>query len=236
MNAMIATLEDVSWTNLALPCPAREAFPAVSAPVTPTLESRSGRSATDGDAAWIARIRAGDEDAARALVERLYPTVIKMVRSHLPRRTSEEDLAQAIFAKVFKHLGQFSCLVPLEHWVSRIAINTCMHQLRHELCRPELRMGDLSEEENAVINNLASTTADLPGDQGAAAREMLEQLLVRLKPDERVVITLLHLEERSVGEISRVTGWSVSRVKVKAFRARQKLRKLWKTLLHSERC
>jgi len=67
------------------------------------------------------------------------------------------------------------------------------------------------------------------------ARELLEELLARLLPDERLVITLLHLEERSTEEISRITGWSISRVKVKAFRTRRKMRRLWKRSLAEQR-
>ena len=186
------------------------------------------------DAAWIARVRQGDEDAARALVERLYPTIIKVVRCHLPRRTSEDDLTQAVFGKIFKSLHQFSGLVPLEHWVSRIAVNTCLNQLKHETIRPELRMSDLSEEQEAVVQHLACTNDEVPGARRGAAREVVARLLPLLKPDERLVITLLHLEERGTVEISRLTGWSVSSVKVKAFRARRKMRGLWDTLLQKE--
>jgi RNA polymerase sigma factor (sigma-70 family) len=188
------------------------------------------------DAAWIARVRQGDEDAAGALVERLYPTVLKSIRCHLPPRTSEEDLTQAVFAKIFKSLHQFSGGVPLEHWVSRITINTCLNQLKHERGRPELRMSDLSEEQEAVVQHLACTTAELPGDQGRNARELVERLLAPLRPDDRLVITLLHLEERSVKEVSRMTGWTVSLVKVKAFRARRKMRGLWQTLVKRGHC
>jgi RNA polymerase sigma-70 factor (ECF subfamily) len=187
------------------------------------------------DTAWIAEVRAGNEDAARALVQRLYPTVMKSVRCHLPRRTSEEDLAQAVFVKIFRKLDQFSGLVPLEHWVSRIAVNTCLNQLQHESLRPELRMSDLSEEQEAVVNHLASTVQDLPGDQSRAARELVEQLLARLKPEDRLVITLLHLEERSTAEVSRLTGWSVTVVKVRAFRARHRMREVYRTLFQHER-
>lgn len=200
----------------------------------PAIDEPSDRVSELNDADWIVRVLNGDEEAASALVERLYPTVIKSVRCHLPRRTSQEDLVQAVFAKIFAKLSQFSGLVPLEHWVSRIAINTCINQLKHEAVRPELRMSDLSEEEEAVVSHLASTDADLPGDRCNAAREVVDKLLARLKPEERTVITLLHLEERSVEDISRATGWSVSSVKVKAFRARHKMHKLWQTLLHSE--
>jgi RNA polymerase sigma factor (sigma-70 family) len=186
----------------------------------------------DGD--WISRVQAGDEEAARALVHRLYPTVVRSIRCRLPRRTSEEDVVQAVFAKIFKKLGQFSGRVPLEHWVSRIAVNTCLDQIKQESVRPELRMGDLSEEESAVVEHLTVTNDELPSGRQNAARELLARLLLELKPDERMVITLLHIEERSTQQVSRLTGWSISLVKVKAFRARNKLRKLWRTLLNGE--
>ena len=182
------------------------------------------------DADWISRIQQGDEDAARDLFLRLYPTVISIVRGHRARRTLEEDLTQAVFAKVFAKLSQFSGLVPLEHWVSRIAVNTCINQLKHEKVRPELRMSDLSEEQEAVAQQLAVTEGDLPDSQATGARELVEELLSRLRPEERLVLTLLHLEERSAEEISRRTGWSISCVKVRAFRARAKMRTLWESL------
>src|SRR5438477_12602094 len=84
-----------------------------------------------------------DDEAARALVRQLYPLVAKIVRAHRPRRTAEEDLCQMIFIKVFQKLSQFSGKVPLEHWVSRIADNTCLNQIESEKIRPELRHADL---------------------------------------------------------------------------------------------
>jgi RNA polymerase sigma-70 factor, ECF subfamily len=188
-----------------------------------------------GDSAWVAQVRAGDEDAARALVRRLYPTVMKLIRCRLPRRATDEDLAQTVFAKIFSKLHQFSGSVPLEHWVSRIVVNTCFNQFRHEMVRPELRMSDLSVEEELMVQQLVSTEAELPGSCRNAAREVVEKLLDRLTPDERLVITLLHLEEKSVKDICRITGWSTPTVKVRAFRARQKMRRLWKTLLAGAR-
>src|SRR5437016_9340589 len=87
-----------------------------------------------------------DDEAARALVRQLYPLVSKLVRAHRPRRAAEEDLSQMIFIKVFQKLSQFSGKVPLEHWVSRIAVNTCLNQIASEKVRPELRQADLSDE------------------------------------------------------------------------------------------
>ena len=183
------------------------------------------------DAAWIADIRAGDEAAATALVERLSPLVLKCVRSHRPRRTSEDDMVQAVFMKIFSKLDQFSGQVPLEHWVSRITINTCIKQLDYESVRPELRMSDLREEEEAVVQQLAASPEELPGDYALGARELVAKLLTLLRPDDRTVITLLHLESRSTEEVSRLTGWSVPVVKVRAFRARNKMRRALKSLL-----
>lgn len=188
---------------------------------------------TSTDADWISRVQQGDEDAARELFQRLYPTVIGIVRGHRPKRTLEEDLTQAVFTKVFAKLDQFSGLVPLEHWVSRIAVNTCINQLKHEKVRPELRMSDLSEEQEAVVQQIAVSESDLPDSQAIGAREIVDELLSRLRPEERLILTLLHLEERSAEEISRRTGWSISCVKVRAFRARAKMRTLWEALYPS---
>jgi RNA polymerase sigma-70 factor (ECF subfamily) len=131
-----------------------------------------------------------------------------------------------IFIKILQKLPQFSGTVPLEHWVSRIAINTCINQIQAEKARPELREADLSEEQAAVIHNLAATTGDLGPDQTFASRQLVEHLMEALKPAERLVIDLLYLQQRSVAEIRRLTGWSGALVKVRAFRARQKMRKL----------
>src|SRR3954465_4159443 len=123
-------------------------------------------------AACLERIRQQDEEAARLLLHHLYPFVIKLVRSHLPRRTSEEDLAQTIFMKIFAKLDQYSGTVPLEHWVSRIAINACLNQVRVEKVRPELRWSDLSEEEAYVLQTLTATADEVHPDQHFASKEL----------------------------------------------------------------
>ena len=165
-----------------------------------------------------------DDDAARALVRQLYPLVSKLVRAHRPRRTAEEDLCQMIFIKVFQKLSQFSGKVPLEHWVSRIAVNTCLNQIESERVRPELRHADLSEEEQAVVENLAISAEELAPDRRFASRQLVEHLLDALKPVERLAIDLLYLQGRSVEEIRKITGWSAALIKVRAYRARQKMK------------
>lgn len=129
-----------------------------------------------------------------------------------------------IFIKVFQKLSQFSGKVPLEHWVSRIAVNTCLSQIEAEKVRPELRHADLSEEEQAVVENLASSSDELAPDRQFASRQLVEHLLELLKPVERLVIDLLYLQGRSVEEIHQITGLGAAAIKVRAFRARQKMK------------
>ena len=129
-----------------------------------------------------------------------------------------------IFIKIFQKLSQFSGKVPLEHWVSRIAVNTCLSQIESERVRPELRQADLTEEEEAVVNNLAVSSEELAPDHQLASRQLVEHLLEFLKPVERLVIDLLYLQGRSVEEIHQITGLGVAAIKVRAFRARQKMK------------
>jgi len=175
--------------------------------------------------ALVAAALREDDEAARTLVRHLFPFVARLVRAHRPQRAAEEDLCQMIFIKMFQKLPQFSGTVPLEHWLSRIAINTCLNAVAAEKARPELRHADLSEAQATVVENLASTTAEMDPSEKFAARELVAQLLERLKPAERLVIDLLHLQEKSVEEVSRLTGWSKALVKVRAFRARQRLKR-----------
>ena len=175
------------------------------------------------------QVRAGDDDAARALVEHFYPKVIRIVRSHLPRRTLEEDLAQEVFLKMFVRLEQYEARdgKPFEHWLARLAVRTCLDALRSERRRPEWLFGDLPLLEGGERDWLDYLSAPEPGDaptDAFAARELVEKLLSLLSADDRLILTLLDLEQRSVSEICALTGWNASRVKVRAFRARRKLR------------
>lgn len=185
-------------------------------------------------AGCLERVRLRDQAAARELVEHLHPLVIRIVRSHLPRRVAEEDLAQDIFLKVFTRLEQYQGSVPFPHWVSRIAVTTCIDQLRAQKRRPEFRWADLSEGEAEVLETVTADEGAVAPGQAVAARELVERLLGQLKPDDRMVIRLLDLEQKSIAEISALTGWNSSLIKVRAFRARRKLQKLFAELKKME--
>ncbi len=184
--------------------------------------------------ALLAGVRRNDQAAARALVEALHPLVRRIVRSHLPRRTAEEDLAQEVYLKMFSRLEQYRGEMPLPHWVSRIAVTTCIDQLRHQQRRPELRWADLTENEAEVLDAVLSGSDGEDATDTIAAKELVGRLLDQLSPADRTVITLLDLEQKSVAEIRALTGWGASMIKVRAFRARRKLRKLFEQLERKE--
>ena len=175
----------------------------------------------------LANAQAGDNAAGQALVEALYPMVIRIAQNHRPIRMTEEDLAQEVFLKLFARLDRYEARqgVPFEHWVSRLAVRTCLDCLRSERRRPEVRQGDLPEDEQDWLEYLLVEQAPTPESSDFAAVEMLERLLATLAPEDRLVLRLLDLEQKSTAEISALTGWSRPAVKVRAFRARRRLRK-----------
>ena len=181
--------------------------------------------------ACLARGRAGDEKAILELFHYMHPHVAKIVQSNLPPRESAEDLIQQVCVKIISHLNQFSGKVPFLHWVSRIAVNTCLNQIRHEKRRPEVRLADLSEDEAAVVEHLAAVPDELDASDHVAAKEIVDKLLGALKPPDRLLMRLMYLEGRHVDEIAALTGWSRSLIKVRAFRARAQLRRCYSSLM-----
>jgi RNA polymerase sigma-70 factor (ECF subfamily) len=180
--------------------------------------------------ACIEGLRRQDERAAADFVRELYPLVLKLVRSHLPRRASEEDLCQVVFIKILSNVGQYSGKVPIEHWISRIAINTCLNALKAESIRPELRWSDLSADQATLLEGLASDSEAADPSDAAASRDLVETLLAGLKPPDRLLITMLHLEGYSMDDVRQATGWNIATIKVRAFRARRKLKQIFQEL------
>ena len=174
----------------------------------------------------LQRVRAGDMASAHALIGHLHPLVRRMVRNHLPRRGSEEDLMQDVFLKLLQKLDSYEERegIPFEHWVSRLTVRTCLDALRAEKARPEWRMADLSDGETEWLEYLLNRQATAPSDHAADAGAVVTRLLALLSPPDRLVLTLLDLEERSTQEIAQMTGWTRPMVKMRAMRARHKLR------------
>ena len=172
----------------------------------------------------IALVKHGDEPAARRLVDVLYPQVIRIVRSHLPNRSDDDDDVQEVFMKVFTKIDQYRTEHDLfDHWVARIAINHCRDRLRSLRSRRVLSYADLNAEEATFVSQLMQETATPQATVSEETLVVLEKLLSGLNERERIVIRLLDLEQRPVREVAELTGWGESKVKVTAMRARRHL-------------
>ena len=173
----------------------------------------------------IADVRRGDENACCRLLDHLYPVIVPIVRKNLPCLDDEEDLLQEIFMKIFTRIKQYSGKVPITHWASRIAVNTCYDQLRRQKKRPISNFGDIESHEGRHLGHRAATEPQRVTELGGEiAGELLDKLLATLNISEQAVIRLLDLEERSIMETCELTGWGASKVKVTAMRARRKLK------------
>lgn len=185
----------------------------------------------------LKRVQGQDEDAARQLVAHVHPLLMRIVRSHRPVRMAEEDLLQEILVKMFQKLEQYEVRegAPFEHWLSRVAVRTCLDALRAEKRRPETRWEDLSEGEMLWLEFMVADDAGAPDTAPEETREIVGRLLAQLSPEDRLVISLMDLEQKSVAEVCQITGWNGPLVKIRAFRARRKLKSLAEKLFKGKR-
>jgi len=159
----------------------------------------------------------GDEAAFEDLVSRHKSRIFSLVARFSRDAHQIDDLAQEVFVRAWQRLEQFRKEAPFEHWLVKIAVHTCYDFVRRQ-------------QRSRFFQSVPVETIDLPAPDTLSAddaRERVEAALARLKPKERLILTLLELEERSIREVAELTGWSESAVKLRAFRARQALKKIF---------
>ena len=179
----------------------------------------------------LERARSEDEDACDRLVELLYPLVANRVRNHIRASSDREDVMQEVFTKVFLKIDQYRGPQPFEHWVSRLTVTTCYDWLRKRQARPLLSYSDLDDSEAEIVERtLHGSLAPDDSPQRDLLDGLLDKLIARLKPREQIVIRLLDLEELSIKEAMDATGWSASKIKTTAMRARRKLAEMVRRL------
>ncbi|MBI5386501.1 MAG: RNA polymerase sigma factor [Verrucomicrobia bacterium] len=176
------------------------------------------------DAELIAAVLSGETAPFEVLVQRYLPRVFATARRYARRESEVEDIVQEVWLKAFQKLRTFRGDAPFEHWLMRLAVRTCYDALRAHQRNREATFTDLSDDESDWLERFGAAPENA-SESAAAARALVERLLSMLSPPARLVITLLEIEEKSVKEISKLTGWSVPLVKVRAFRARAEMRK-----------
>ncbi len=175
---------------------------------------------------------AGDEFAFELLFDRHKRMVAVIAGRYFRRPEQVEEIMQISFAKAFVDLTGFRGAhdLSLASWLSRIAVNTCLDTLRRQKRKPEDLCCELTDRE-------AETLVELGSDPGRNAekdlldRDLTEKLLARVGDEDRALLQMLYAEEMSVAEIVELTGWSASKVKIKAWRARKVLRRALKKFM-----
>ena len=177
------------------------------------------------EAELIAAVLKGETALFEPLIQKYSPRVFATARRYARRESEVEDIAQEVWLKAFQKLSSFRGDAPFEHWLMRLTVRTCYDFLRGHQRNRESSFSELTEPEDDWLERFV-TQPETAGEDAAAARQLVQRLMEQLSPPARLIITLLEIEDRSVKEISQLTGWSVPLVKVRAFRARAEMRKL----------
>ncbi len=167
----------------------------------------------------LAASLAGDGEAFGRIVRRYQGRIAAQMRRFSRDPEELEELVQDVFVEAFRSLPSYRQRAPLLHWLRRIATRVGYRFWKRQA--KERRQRDPRPE--WILGQTAAADAQEPSE----AAELLHRLLGRLPPADRLVLTLLYFEQCSVREIAERTGWNRPLVKVRAFRARRKLRGLF---------
>jgi len=183
----------------------------------------------ESDESLVEAARLGDDSAFEQIFDRHRRRITRMVGRFFSRPERVEEIIQDVFTKVYFALGAYSAErgASFAAWLSRVAINSCYDELRRARRRPESSISDITSEELVWLSSqLKPQSAERDAESSVISRDLANKLLARLGPDDRLVLTLLDAQELSVAEIAALMGWKVSKVKVRAHRARQSLRRV----------
>ena len=171
-------------------------------------------------------------------MRRYSPRVFHVAHRFFRDRSQAEEAAQETFLKAFTQLKRFAGRGSREGWLTRIATNTCLNLIRTASRRPELITAELSEDETEWLEKKVSEGAGShhrDAEDRVVARDLAQRLLEGLSPEDRLALTMIDGEQASVSDVAEMTGWSESKVKVRAFRARKKAREALEKLLGRNR-
>ena len=189
----------------------------------PRVKSRVDHKTTD-EAALVRRVQARDEMAFREIVERYQTKVFSIIYGILRNHNDAEDIAQQVFAKVYFSIKNFDSRSSLLTWIYKITVNECYDYLRKKRVRKLVYESDFSTEDAQRMESSEPAIDHVaPVDKTLAQRDLVVKLLSKVSQEDRNLILLKEVEGHSVEELAAMTGLNENTIKVKLFRARQKL-------------
>jgi len=191
----------------------------------PQAKSRVDHRNTE-EAALVRRVQARDEMAFRDIVERYQAKVFSIIFGILRNHNDAEDIAQQVFSKIYFSIKNFDFRSSLLTWIYKITVNECYDYLRKKRVRKLVYESDFSEEDAQRMQNTDAAIDQNPAvDTRLAQRDLIGKLMGKLSSEDRSLLLLKEVEGHSVEELSQMTGMNENTIKVKLFRARQKLLK-----------
>ena len=183
----------------------------------------------------LAKLAQETDEKAFAEIVRRYSTRVFQVASRFFREHSQvEDASQEIFLRAYTRLADYEGRGSLEGWLTRIATTTCLNLLRASQRRPESELAEIPEAEAEWLDNhLAGVSAERhrSEEKSREAADLADRVLGTLSPQDRLVLMMVDAEEAPIKDVASATGWSESKVKVQAFRARRRMREAVEKLL-----
>jgi RNA polymerase sigma-70 factor (ECF subfamily) len=184
------------------------------------------------EAGIVRRVQQGDEIAFRELVDRYQSKVFSIIFGILRSRNDAEDISQQVFTKIYFSIGNFDFRSSLLTWIYKITVNECYDYLRKKKVRKLVYESDFSQDEAERMDRTETPVErSRPIDQSLAQRDLVIKLLDKVSEEDRELLMLKEVEGHSVEELAALTGLNENTIKVKLFRARQKLVKAAQRLL-----
>ena len=179
------------------------------------------------EVALVRRAQTGDQAAFRLLIEKYQSKVFSIIHGVLRNRNDAEDIAQQVFTKVWFALKGFDFRSSLVTWIYKITVNECYDYLRKQRVRKLTYESDLSEDEARRTTDFEDVrhSGSLAADSVAEQRQNVMRLMERLSEEERTLLMMKEVDGYSVEELADMNHMNENTVKVKLFRARQKLMK-----------
>jgi RNA polymerase sigma-70 factor, ECF subfamily len=175
----------------------------------------------------ILRARSGDDGAFNQIVSTYRKRIMGTIARLIGRPEDVEDVSQDVFLRLYFSLDQLRTPEVFEPWLYRLTVNAAYDYLRKQRRRNEARMSDLSEEQVLLADALAGGRADADEQQRRKVRETVEILLGSVSEEDRILLVLKEVEGLSLKELEKVYNVKENALKVRLFRARQRVLKAY---------
>ncbi len=181
----------------------------------------------------IERARAADGQAFNQLVVAYRKRILGIISRLIGRPEDVEDVAQEVFVRLYYSLDQLRAAEVFEPWLYRLTVNAAYDYLRRRKRRPESRMADLSEQQVTMADSVAGGRQQESEREKGRVREFVDALFRHVSEDDRLLLTLKEVEGLSLKELEEIYKVNENALKVRLFRARQRVLKAHQAAVES---